>query len=204
MKPLQYKGISLLLKTSAFKNSGSQPTWRLLGGYYQEKLSPSPFGYRRGDTLTHKDYTHAMKYNYFVYAGLEFQKNKKRWRFYMGPDVGYRYSFSHLDHINTTTVFGADTILKTETYRTKGVTHSPRITIFGGTQFFFTPHLSLGLELNVDAGVEFVRIWSDIEDTKSYSNHWNFNYDFRLFRLFYLSYHFGREQEMMPADTGMK
>lgn len=198
--PLQYEGFSIVVKTRAFNRFDGKPAWRLLGGYYQEQLYPFDFDFTRADTLFATIYGDNSKYNYFIYSGLEFHRDKRHWRFYVGPEVGFRYSVSHSQSTKTTQLVGTDSLLTTAKYSANIVTQSPHIAFLGGVQFFIIPHVSIGLELNVDSGLEFSQIESINPLTTTRSRHVSFNHRINLIRLLYLSYHFGQREIEVPAS----
>lgn len=189
-------GITLL-----YKHATGQPQdlpWqnrsaiRLLGGYYRETISLYDFPIRKGDTLTQVFYTDPVKRHYFGYAGWEYQLTEGRWRMYFGADAGYRYTAHTADRRSQTILQSTGQLLDADVYQSEVLTHSIKLGVFAGVQFFFAAHWSAGVELNMDGGPEFIKSSSIRAGVETGSNkQTTFVLDARFGRLLYVSYHFG-------------
>lgn len=193
---LQGEGIKMLIKhrLDTVESAQTAKTARFLGGFFKENIPVYSF-YRVGDTLTTRTSDNSVKRNYFLFTGLEFQKTKKRWRFYTGPEFGYHYSIYKADYVLERKVQGSGVILENDVYNGEVTTQSPRIGGFAGLQYFFARRWSIGLEVNLDFGIEF-------SHSKTFrggvveleNNNIAFDVNNQVVRLFYVSCHFGKNR----------
>lgn len=190
-------GITLLVKQALGQPKDlpwqNRSAIRLLGGYYRETISLYDFPIRKGDTLTQIFYTDPVKRHYFGYAGWEYQLTEGRWRMYFGGDAGYRYTAHTADRRSQTILQSTGELLGTDVYQSKVLTHSIKLGVFAGVQFFFAARWSAGVELNMEGGPEFIKTSSIRAGVETGSNkQTTFVLDARFGRLLYVSYHFGK------------
>ena len=198
---LQGEGIEMIIKhrLDTVGAVRTAKTLRFLGGFFKEVIPVYSF-YRVGDTVVTRTSDHSVKRNYFLFMGLEFQKMKKRWRFYTGPEFGYHHSIYKADYLLEKKVQGSSVVLSSDVSNGEVTTRSPRVGGFAGLQYFFARRWSIGLEVSLNFGIEFTHsktFQGGVVEGENNSIVLDLNN--QLFRLFYLSCHFGKTDKRKDA-----
>ncbi len=198
-----FYGSSILYKqqigTPKIKNWQKNQALRGMIGLYREDIATSGRHFI-GDSITLANSFDGRNKGAFLHIGFEVQASKKRFRLYGGGDLGYRYinskSHSSYEYTKNGTIVDA--------YTAEGVSNSniPQVSVFGGANYFFTRHLSIGIEISVPVAIEFTSSETVVSNNPAprSDNYLNVAVggDYRP-RLLYLSWHFGNEKR--KADT---
>ena len=187
-------GASLLYKHSLGQRLDverrMQFSLRLLLGFYNDAYDSYTIQKFNVDTLFTIQNSGRSKHR-FLSAGAELQARKKNFRFYLGADLGYRY-WTSLGESQQMKQFNG-TIFSVKEFDHETKANVVQASMLAGINYFFLPRFSIGLEANVSAAVEFSnsKVLQNgavvLKDSGTL-----FEIDYRLFRLLYLSYHFGR------------
>ena len=193
----QRPGATLLWKYA--RAAASDRPWqnrlafRLSGGFDREKVAAAAVPRVHGDSLIQYLSTDPLKRRYFGFAGLEAQLTRGRWRFFYGGELGYRNNFytaeveQRISHRVTGELFSS------LQYRNEIRTHEARAAAFGGVQFFFGKHWSIGTEIGLESGVDFSNTKTRRPGQADRSNDSvTFVFDMQPIRQVYVSYHFGQ------------
>ena|GEM_PF-3310549 len=194
-------GASLLYKHSLGKTTDLEGrkryALRLLLGYYEDPNNGSSFFRHVEDTTFYFEHTGRSKHQ-FLRLGTELQIRKKNFRFNIGADLGYRYRTSMLDHQTIAEVDGVR--FASDPHQSKHQANVVEASILAGVSYFFLPRFSVGLEANCSAGIEFSKSNTIRNGVTTFANRNTiFEIDISLWRLLYLSYHFGK-----PAQNPVK
>lgn len=171
---------------------------RLMGAYYHESLNSTFTQLPRiqGDSLFQEINTNGLKRHALLFAGLERQLSRKHWRLYYGFELGYWYWRATSDQVSQVSILSTGAIFSTKISDGETRNSGGRLGLFGGAQYFLNSRWSVGLELNLQTGLDFSRTrtrkngqWgSDNTNTV-------FTVDSRQAPLVYLSWHFGAGKE---------
>ena len=165
---------------------------RLAGAYYQDKIDTDSLLFLSGDSIREYFTSNTKKHSGLVFAGIERQLTQGRLRFFYGVELGYRYSIYTADHEDRITSLSTGNIISSALSNSEVRTFGGRFGGLGGAEFFLGPHWSLGVELNLNMGLDLSRsriqrngVWGP-----SYENTVG-TVDTRLAPLLYVSWHFG-------------
>jgi hypothetical protein len=148
-------------------------------------------GYRYGfpDTLTSLTTSVFHKNTFRLALGFERQISQNMIQFYYGAALSFQtnsipshsiQSFSYKNNIQTLVSVN----------QAKSAGYQPGILLFGGCKYLFSPHWSVGLELDVNNGIEFRRTESSkFGVDKSTVLHSGWDYPLLL----YVRYHFSAQ-----------
>ncbi len=186
-------GASLLYKhilsKAANPESKKRYALRMLLGYYDYAYGHSSYLKQVGDSIFLTEGSGKAKHR-FLNAGAELQIRKKNFRFHFGADLGYRYWTSLGESQHLTQVGGMRFI--TEEYDHESKANVVQGSVVGGVSYFFLPRFSIGMEANVSAAFEFSKSKLIQNGAVVFDNNNTLiEVDMHLFRLLYLSYHFG-------------
>jgi hypothetical protein len=159
-------------------------------GYYRSSYGYSVLLNQLVDTTFLRDGSGDTK-DKFLRVGTEFQVHKNNFRWYLGADLGYRYSTSLGESHDLAQVNGMSTI--TAQYKNEQKSNILEGAILAGVNYFFLPRFSIGLEANIIVALEYSnakRVQSGV--VISQDNGTVLNIDANLWRLLCLSYHFGK------------
>ena len=168
---------------------------RLTGAYFHETLNSTALQLPRiqGDSITQLLNTNGLKRHTLLFAGIERQFSRKSWRLYYGFDIGYRYWLASFDKVNLVTSISTGAVFSSVDSDSETRSSGGRLGLFGGAQYFFASAWSVGIELNMNAGIDYsstrsrsMGVWG------SAYNHMVFTVDSRQVPLVYLSWHFGK------------
>ncbi len=185
-------GVSVLYKHALGKKdveAKKRYALRFLLGYYEDTYGSSRLVSQIGDTEYWRESSGRSKHR-FLNAGAEMQLRRKNFRIHVGADAGYRRWTSLGKSQDITRVPGMSFITERSDAETKANVF--QASILGGISYFFSPRFSVGMEANISAALEFSKTQYPQTGVATRTDAGTLlEIDTRLFRLLYLSYHFG-------------
>jgi len=186
-------GASLLYKHTLGKTADPESkkryALRLLLGYYDYAYGTTSYLKSVGDTIFLREGFGKSKHR-FLNAGAEIQIRKKNFRFYFGADLGYR-RWTSLGKSQDQHLVGGMRFI-TKEYDHENTANVVQASVLGGVSYFFLPRFSIGMEANVSAAFEFSKSKLSQNGANVFTDNGTLiEVDTRLFRLLYLSCHFG-------------
>lgn len=186
-------GASLVYKHSLAKKADVQPkkrlALRLQLGYYEDPYNNASLTGNSGNTTFYNEYSGRTKHQ-LLRLGIENQINKKNFRYYFGADLGYRRWTGLSDNRSVLYTNGQQSV--TDSWQGETTANVVEASVLGGINYFFLPRLSVGLETNISAGMEYSNVQTIRNgSTTSAGNSTLFEIKIPLISLLYLSYHFG-------------
>lgn len=187
-------GASLLYKHSLGKTSDLQRkkrlALRLQLGYYEDPINSATLVGNVGSSTFYQEYSGRTKHQ-LLRLGIENQISKKKFRVYYGADLGYRRWTALSDNQSIVSTSGQQTI--TDSWQGETTANVVEGSVLAGVNYFFLPRLSIGLETNISAGMEYSNVQTIRNgSTTSSGNSTLFEVKIPVIRLVYLSYHFGK------------
>ncbi len=187
-------GASLVYKYSLAKKADVQPkkrlALRLQVGYYEEPINDAALIGNTGSTTFYHEYSGRTKHQ-LLRLGIENQISKKNFRYYFGADLGYRRWTGLSDNQSVLYTNGQPSV--TDNWQGETTANVVEASVLGGVNYFFLPRLSVGLETNISAGMEYSNVQTIRNgSTTSAGNSTLFEIKIPLISLLYLSYHFGK------------
>lgn len=171
--------------------------FRCITGLYHETPRDPEYHYILLDTLTEQVTSRSDKMNYFVYAGLEKQYTRNKWRKYFGFDVGYLHSNSNRDYADRRIALKSGDVVQNIMSVSKIGSNAAQLAVFGGVTWFFSRHWSLGTELGTQVSLEFEHlkiIRSDMVQISSDNTVLDLFFG-HMFPSLFISYHFGKNKQ---------
>ena len=185
-------GVSVLYKHALGKTdveAKKRYALRLLLGYYEDTYGSSWLVSQIGDTEYWRENSGRSKHR-FLNAGAEMQLRRKNFRIHLGADAGYRRWTSLGKSQDITRVPGMSVVTERSDVETKANVF--QASILGGISYFFSPRFSVGMEANLSAALELSKTQYPQNGVATRTDEGALlEIDTRLFRLLYLSYHFG-------------
>lgn len=166
--------------------------FRLSGGFDRENAATNAVPMVHGDSLIQRLSSDPLKRRYFGFVGLEAQLTRRRWRFFFGGELGYRNNFYTADVEKRISHRLTGEVFSSYLYQSEIRTHEARAVALGGVQFFFGRHWSIGVDLGLEGGVDFINGKTLRQGQVDLSNDSvSFVFETQLIRQVQLSYHFG-------------